>query len=259
MTRCFLLSLALFLGACATPKISPRPVTRSEPAATALVAKSQAAHGADAFRKIHTVELSYDGKWAAVGPKFQPILADTSFRGGSRERYDLRRRTVRQEHTGVAGRKEVRRAVGEVAVTYNGVRSNDQEVLRAAALVADAYTLFLLGPFYFDRPGVVLVTAGEGTVDRQPCDQVLAILTPGFGFAKEDRVLLSIDRATRQLRRVRMTLNGLDSTIGAEVDITFRDFRRIDGVLWPTDFDERIRVPFDLHAHHWKLVSLTTN
>ena len=56
-----------------------------------------------------------------------------------------------------------------------------------------------------------------------------------------------------------MTLNGLESTRGAEVDVTFRDFRKICGVLWPTDFDERIRVPFDLPAHHWKMVGLDTN
>jgi hypothetical protein len=85
------------------------------------------------------------------------------------------------------------------------------------------------------------------------------VLRPGFGAAAEDRVILFIDRTTKQLRRVRMTLNGLESTRGAEVDVTFRDFRRIDGVLWPTDFDERIRVPFDLHAHHWKMTGLDTN
>jgi hypothetical protein len=65
--------------------------------------------------------------------------------------------------------------------------------------------------------------------------------------------VLFIDRATKQLRRVRMTLNGVESTRGAEVDVTFRNFRTVEGVLWATDFDERIRVPFDLHAHHWTL------
>lgn len=60
-------------------------------------------------------------------------------------------------------------------------------------------------------------------------------------------------------RCVRMTLDGIESTRGAEVDVTFRDFRKIDGVLWPTDFDERIRVPFDLHAHHWKMLGLDTS
>ncbi len=72
-------------------------------------------------------------------------------------------------------------------------------------------------------------------------------------------MILFIDRATKQLRRVRMTLNGLESTRGAEVDVTFREFRNIGGVVWPTSFDERIRVPFDLHAHHWRMLGLDTN
>jgi hypothetical protein len=78
-------------------------------------------------------------------------------------------------------------------------------------------------------------------------------------MAKEDRVILHIDRSSKLLRRVRLTLNGLDSTRGAEVDVTFRDFKNIDGVLWPTDFDERIRSPFKLHAHHWNLRGLDSN
>ena len=136
--------------------------------------------------------------------------------------------------------------------------------LKANALVGGAlflaiYTLFLLGPFYFDRPGVVFAPAGEAVVDKAACDQVLAVLRPGFGLAEEDRVILFIDRNTKQLRRVRMTLSGLESTRGAEVDVTFRDFRNIGGIVWPTDFDERIRVPFDLHAHHWRMLGLDTN
>lgn len=69
-------------------------------------------------------------------------------------------------------------------------------------------------------------------------------------------MLLYIDTQTHRLLRVRMTLNGLASTQGAEVDVTYGDYQRRFGVLWPTDFDERIRVPFDLHAHHWKMKGL---
>ena len=58
---------------------------------------------------------------------------------------------------------------------------------------------------------------------------------------------------SKLLRRVRLTLNGLESGRGAEVNVTFYDFKKIGGVLWPTDFDERVRSPFKLHAHHWNL------
>ena len=160
---------------------------------------------------------------------------------------------MQQLYKGPGGSKEVLRKPGHVMVSYNGTTSKDAEVNQAAALVADAYTLFLLGPLYFDRPGVTLELDGTSMVDQQPCEQVLAVLRPGFGQAEEDRVVLSIDKGSRLLRRVRMTLNGLESTRGAEVDVTFRKHRTINGLLWATEFDERIRVPFDLHAHHWTL------
>ena len=56
-----------------------------------------------------------------------------------------------------------------------------------------------------------------------------------------------------------MTLNGMESTRGAEVEVTFRDFRKIGGILWPTDFDELIRTPFNLHAHRWQMLGLDLN
>lgn len=257
--RLLLAAVAGLLAACSSPQICTRAIGKSDPSAKALLTAAQEAHGKKAFAKVRDVSVRYEGKWAAVGPKFQPVLADTKFRRGSEERLVLASRALMQEHSGPGGKKIVVRKPGTVAVAYNGVASKDAEASRAAALVADAYTLFLLGPFYFDRPGVVLAPNGEAIVDKAVCDQVLAVLRPGFGMAKEDRVVLFIDRATKHLRRVRMTLNGLDSTRGAEVDVTFRDFRRIGGILWPTDFDERIRVPFDLHAHHWRMLGLDLN
>jgi hypothetical protein len=258
-THSLLAAIVGLLTGCASPKISSREIRKSEPAAVALLRESQRTHGGKAFAKVRDLSVRYEGRWASIGPRFQPVLADTKFRRSSEERLLVGKRIIAQEHTGPAGKKLVVRVPGKVFVAYNGVLSNDGEAKRAAALVADAYTLFLLGPFYFDRPGITLATNGEAIVDKAVCDGVLAVLRPGFGEAEEDRVILFIDRASKQLRRVRMTLNGLESTRGAEVDVTFREFRRIGGILWPTDFDERIRVPFDLHAHHWRLLGLEIN
>lgn len=257
--HCLLAALAGLLTACASPQIFTREIKKSEPGAVALVAASQRAHGGKAFAKVRDVSVRYEGRWASIGPRFQPVLADTQFRRGSEERLLVGPRIIAQEHSGPAGKKLVVREPGKVTVSSNGAPSEDAEIKRAAALVADAYTLFLLGPFYFDRPGVVLARNGEEVVENAVCDEVLAVLRPGFGTAEEDRVILFIDRATKQLRRVRMTLSGLESTRGAEVDVTFRDFRAIGGIVWPTDFDERIRVPFDLHAHHWRMLGLEIN
>jgi hypothetical protein len=258
-TLSLLSAIACLFSACASPKISTREVPKSEAKAVALLADSPRVHGAGAFAKVRDLSVRYDGRWASVGRRFQPVLADTKFRRSSEERLLFGPRIIAQEHSGPAGRKVVVRTPGRVAVSYNDSLSADVEANAAAALVADAYTMFLLGPFYFSRPGILLAFDGEGIVDGAVCDEILAVLRPGFGSAKEDRVLLSIDREAKQLRRVRMTLNGLESTLGAEVDVTFRNFRRIGGVLWPTDFDERIRVPFDLHAHHWKMLGLDIN
>ncbi len=257
--RLLLTAMAGFLSACSSPQISTREINNTDAHSVALVAASQRAHGREAFVIVRDVSVRYTGRWASIGPRFQPVLSDTGFRHSSEERLLIGPRIIAQEHSGPAGKKLVVRGRDNVSVAYNGKPSTNDEARRAAALVADAYTMFLLGPFYFDRPGVVLVPNGEAVVDKAACDQVLAVLRPGFGFSEEDRVILFIDRATKRLRRVRMTLNGLESTRGAEVDVTFHDFRKIGGILWPTAFDERIRVPFDLHAHHWRMLGLDLN
>ncbi len=259
LPQCLPAAMAVLLAACASSQISTREIRQSEAGALALVASSQEAHGKKAFAKLRDVTVRYEGRWSAVAPRVQPILSDAKFRGSSRESLHVESRTLVQEHRGPMGRKHVVRRPGEVTVAYNEILTTDPETLRAATLVADAYTLFLLGPFYFDRPGVVLASVGESEVDGAVCDKVLAVLRPGFGEAEEDRVILFIDRASKRLLRVRMTLNGLESTRGAEVDVTFRDFRAMGGIVWPTDFDERIRRPFDLPAHHWRLIGLEMN
>jgi hypothetical protein len=254
-----LIFLIGLLSSCASTQICSRSITNSEPEALALVKASQKAHGGDAFDQIRDLSVRYEGKWAAIGPRFQPVLVDSKFRGASEERIILSPRIIAQSHTGPGGVKGVLRSPGQIAIAYNGILSQDAEAKQAAALVADAYALFLLGPFYFQQRGTVFALNGESFVDEAMCDEVLAILRPGIGMAEEDRVILHIDRGSKLLRRVRLTLNGLDSTRGAEVDVTFRDFKNIDGILWPTDFDERIRSPFKLHAHHWNLRGLESN
>ena len=254
-----LILASLFLVSCGSVKISPRKVESSDPKAIALVAECVRAHGWAKSPRIRDVSVRYEGEWAAVSPRFQPTLVDTGFRRGSEERLLLSEEFLAQMHRGPKGEKNVVRSRGEVSVAYNGKENTEREVRQAAALVADAYAMFLLGPTFFQREGVHLVLAGEGSVGDVSCDQVLAVLTPGLGEAKEDRVILSIDRNTRRLLRVRMTLSGLESTQGAEVDVTFSKFREVAGRTWPTEFHERVRAPFDLPAHHWRLVGLDVN
>jgi len=260
ITRALILSLlSLLLSCCAGPKIDMSVLPESDPAALSLLSASQRAHGAAEFARLKDISVAYDGKWALVGPRFQPVLVDKNYRGKSEERLLLPSRTLAQRHDGPAGVKQVLRAGTGIAVTRNGKSVSNDEELHAAELVADAYIMFLLGPHYFNRSGATFALAGHSQVDGRRCDDILAVLKPGFGAAGDDRVVLSVDHKDKLLRRVRLTLNGLESTRGAEVDVTFRDFERHHGVLWPREFDERIRSPFDLSAHRWRLVGLDVN
>lgn len=257
--RLFLAAAATLLAACASTRIPREAAGGSQPEAQSLVAAAQRAHGGAAFDTIRDLNVRYAGKWGSLAPRLQPVLSDVRYRRESDEALDLVGNTIIQLHTGPGGRKFVSRQPERVAVWYNGQPDERAEVKQAAALVADAYRMFLLGPFYFQRPGVVLTKLGTDKVEGAECEQVLAVLRPGFGFAEEDRVVLSIDRQTSRLRRVRMTLNGLESTRGAEVDVTFGKWAQRGGVLWATDYVERIRAPLDAHAHRWTLVDLKLN
>ena len=98
--RLWLGAVAALLSACSSPQISTRDIRESDPAAKGLLTASQDAHGKKAFAKVRDVSVRYEGKWAPVGPKFQPVLADTKFRRGSEERLLIASRAMMQENSG---------------------------------------------------------------------------------------------------------------------------------------------------------------
>jgi hypothetical protein len=152
--------------------------------------------------------------------------------------------------------KTVLRGREGVAVWYNGERDGDEERADAAAAVADGYRMFLLGPFFFLERGATVELDEPDTVEGRECDQLLAVLAPGIGRSKEDRVLVAIDRRDRLVRRLRFTFRGLESTRNVVADVLTRRHRRVGGVLWPTDFEEIVRRPIDLRVHVWKATGL---
>lgn len=202
--------------------------------------------------------MSYEGEWSTPAVKLQPVLTDPGFRKSSTEIYEPRTQRVVQTHRGPAGEKMVRSAIGSVRVSYNGVPTHDLETLTSSALVADAYTAFLFGPSWLaakaDRVGLV----GTRTLDGELCDLVSGRLLPGFGSHREDHFIAWIGRDTRLLRRLQFSLNALESTRGADVDVTFSGFRKgRGGDVWPTSFTEYIQRPLVLKAHQWRMTSLT--
>jgi hypothetical protein len=232
-------------------------LTSSDPEALALLTASQRAHGAMSWSTIRDLNVRYVGKWSALGSRMQPVLADARFRRECEEALDLVGGTIVQLHKGPGGRKFVLRAPGRMTVWYNGQADSREDVIRAAALEADAGKMLLLGPLYFQRPGVILEKLEPAKVDGAECDRVLAVLRPGFGYAEEDRVVLAIDHETQRLRRVSMTLDGIKN--GSGVDVTFDKWAQRSGVWWATDYNEQLRGRLKLHLHHWTLMDLKAN
>lgn len=251
-----LLCFAVLGTGCGTAQIRDGLATGSPEQAAEILRRSAEAHGGEAWSRIRDVNVRYDGTWLSIVDRVQPVLVDKMFRKGSEERFLRAEGILAQAHRGPAGTKQVVRTPEGTRVWYNGVEETDPEKIAAAGVVADAYRMFLTGPFFFQDRRAEIRLAGTDTVDGAPCDRILAVLRPGFGPSAEDRAFLSIDRETGLLRRVRFTLEGLASTRGAEVDTTFGGWREVGGVRWPTEFYERVRAPLRIPAHRWKLLAL---
>lgn len=254
-------ALPLLLNACASRGI-PQPVlTGEQPEARALLLESAKAHGLDAWRSIQDISVSYAGEWYGLVSKLQPTLIDADFRRGSQERLVLGETPIiAQQHDGPGGQKQVVRPVTGVAVFYNGMATTNTDNRAAAALVADGYRMFLTGPFYFLSGNLHLEMGEPDEVDGRACTTLIAVRRPGHGLSAEDRYLLYIDREEMLLRRVRFSMDGLESTRGAIAEVDFYGHQKIDGVVWPTRFHERLKKPIpNLPVHDWHLTGLDIN
>jgi hypothetical protein len=266
-----LLALPALAGcANALPEIT---VSATTPEAQAMLEASAAAHGLASFQAVADLSVSYAGEWPPLIDRLQPALVDRGFRARSEERLLLREGLVAQSHAGPAGRKQVIRqsvpgAQGNVRVWFNGEEAHDEERRAAAALVADGYALFLLGPMLLvggransrtsavERAGVERISV-DGR--RWTCDILQARVTPGLGFSSSERLALWVDREEGLMRRLRFSLEGLASTRGAVAEVDASDHIMRYGVRWPTRFHERLLRPFPLPVHDWRLTGLDLN
>ena len=254
------------LGACGTPLplVAPSPGAMAGPGRQRLM-DSAMAHGLEAFRRLTDINIGYDGQWRPLINRIQPEVVDAGFRGPSQERLLLAAGINAQAYTGPMGQKHVwwrqgsDTVPGEVAVWFNGQPSRDPAPLSAAAVVAECYRLFLLGPLLLADRALPAQLDGTARVDGRLCDVVQVWLRPGLGQVAQDRVTLYIDRADSVTRRMLFTLEGFAGTRGAVAETTTFDHQQRHGVLWPMRSYERVAHPLNLPAHDWFVTGLDVN
>ena len=224
-----------------------------------LLEKSAAKAGKP-WRSLEKAEVAFNGEWTKTVQKIQPDLVNAEYRKSSREVYFPRLSRVEQTHTGPRGVKNVVRTSGNIEVGFSEYRTATEVEKDAAALVADAYTMFVFGADYLLARGSdwrLWLAMQRQEIDGDPCSLVFGTLKPGVGRSAEDKVIAWISQRDHRLRRVQFTLNGLESTAGADVDVTFSDFQPgPNGTEWPRHFLETVRRPLTLKAHEWRMTEL---
>ena len=262
------------LGAFALPWLTgcstPLPLVAAPAGDAAAVQRLRAsaeAHGLAAYREFTDINVGYTGQWRPLIGGIQPQVVDAGFRVSSQERLMPKAGVSGQAYTGPQGHKQVSwhrgrgtaDPLGDVAVWFNGVPSDDPAARQAAALVAESYGLFLLGPLWLADRALPMTRAGTESVDGRLCDVIELWLSPGLGRVAADRVALCIDRRDDLTRRMRFTLEGFVNTQGAVAEVDTFDHERRFGLMWPMRSFERIVHPISLPAHDWHVTGLDIN
>jgi hypothetical protein len=257
---------ATLLAGCGTPQPLTQPLVPSDAGNRRLVESAQA-HGWDAFGQIRDINIAYDGRWRPFINRIQPEVVDAGYRGSSQERLLPSLGVNAQAYRGPSGRKQVfwqrgkgsAAEPGEVAVWYDGIANAQEPLNVAAALVAEAYGLFLLGPLWLAGRGFGAQLDGTERVNGRLCDVVQLWITPGLGQVARDRVAVCIDRDDAVTRRLRFTLEGFPGTRGAVAEVDTFEHERRFGVLWPMRSYEEVVHPLRLPAHDWFITGLDVN
>ena len=256
--RNFICAAALILlSSCSSLPVPGLAKTPPDQAAQNILKQSAKRHG-DPWKSYSQVKVAYSGEWSPVASKLQPVLSDTGFRRTSVETYQPRSDKVSQIHQGPAGTKSVVRSRPDIQISFNGIPSKDREAIDSAALVADAYTAFLFGPSWLAVKGSDFRKIDGRTLDGERCHLIAGRLSPGFGNTGEDHFIAWIGENSGLMKRFQFTLNGLETTRGADVDVTFsHHLTAADGSVWPSQFVEYIQRPILAKAHRWDMTSLT--
>ncbi len=243
---------AVVLGGCSSfPKATPGATFDDGLTAQAIFDRSLAAHGGDLRQHDGDINLSTDGFWHTAIQKIQPIVSDARFRVTSQERYRPRDGVYAVHHEGPDGSKQVVRTRDGVTVAYNGTPTTDPDKLSATRMTNDAFQMFHFGPTFLKARTSAMSRLADAREGGRTYHRLFATITPGFGDAATDDLVLWIDAQTSRLWRIHMTLNGFSTTQGAHVDTTFLAYREVGGYVFPVKFLERVRGPLRIKAHEW--------
>ena len=250
-----------FLCQCSSlPKPGQAAVIPQFQKSAKVILEQSAATQGNTWKTYRNVQLTLDGEWASLVDRLQPELVDKSFRKRSVETYNTQKPSVRQVFTGPAGTKVVERNSKGVSVTYNGQPTQAPQQLAASALVADAYTIFAFGPSWLYYNSKNLQVLPPSAIGAKRCHRVQGTFQPGLGFASQDQFIAWVEEESNLLRRVQFTLNGTESTQGADVETTFSNYYTApDGTIWPTQFVENIVRPIRKKAHEWRTLKIVAD
>ncbi len=218
-----------------------------------------AAHGGDVREWAQDLNFSVDGTWDFLVQRIQPLVADGSFRERSQERIRPSEQLYSVFWTGPEGTKQVVRTPETIEVYTNGLRQSDEAAREASAMTADATQLFHLGPSFLAMRRAEFVRLEDRREDGVTYRRLLTTLRPGFGFSPQDDVVLWIHPDNDRLFRVHLTVDGFRGTRGAHVDTTFLAYRQVGRMLVPVELNERLRGPFRLNVHRWRMTGVDFN
>lgn len=234
----------------------PLPTPADGLTAQAVFDRSLAAHGGDLRRHPGDINLATDGRWYRLIQRIQPVVTDTGFRITSEERYRPADGLYAVRHGGPQGTKHVVRTPSALRVHYNAVAADDDSRIAATAMTNDAFRMFHFGPTFFLGRTTSLQRLPDGRERGRRYQRLLATLEPGFGRSPRDHAVLWIDADSARLYRVHQTLEGFPTTVGAHVDTTFLEYRRVGPYLFPVRFLERVRGPVRIKAHEWHVTGI---
>ena len=179
-----LLGAACQLGCTSAQPPQHAPSTAPVSDTDRIVSAWRAAQGTDQLQKVREIRAHVEGSWSRLAIAFDPVLTDSKFRQSSDERYQIRRATTEQAYRGPGGVKHVIRDDQAIHVSYNDRETLDSNVKDAAALVADCYRMFILGPLFFDERHGQFRFLGEQRISGAECDDFPSNSSPDWATAQ---------------------------------------------------------------------------